>query len=144
MCLIGILLAIATLQFNQYTLKNSIESQTRTMYSDLMNARSQAFMQRTTRTVSIAPTQMTITDASGTAVSQTNFKNSVNRSDTTNFTFNGQGMAQNPDGTDAVRAVCVSLPGNSAAVDSVVLGASMIQMGKLDGGACNGANITIK
>jgi prepilin-type N-terminal cleavage/methylation domain-containing protein len=145
MALIGILLAIVTLQFNQYTLKNSIESQTRTMYTDLMNARSQAYMQRTTRTVSITATQMTITDTtSGAAVSQANFKNSVNQNVTTNFIINGQGMVQNLDGTDADREVCVNLPGNSAAVDSVVLGATMIQMGKSNGGDCSRANITIK
>jgi prepilin-type N-terminal cleavage/methylation domain-containing protein len=144
MALIGILLSFATLQFNQYVLKNSIESQTRTMFTDLMNARSQAFMQRTTRTVNITASQMTITDASGTTVNRTNFKNSVKMIVTTGFTFSGQGIAKDAAGTDTDRAVCVDLAGNSAAVDSVILGATMIQMGKLNGGSCSRANITLK
>ena len=53
-------------------------------------------------------------------------------------------MAKDLAGTDADRAVCVNLPGNPATVDSIIIGATMIQMGKLNEGACSRANITPK
>jgi prepilin-type N-terminal cleavage/methylation domain-containing protein len=144
--IMGTLLAIATLQFNQYTIKANIEKQVRIMYADLMKARSEALMQRTSRTISISPTQMTILDAGGTQISQTSFKYSLSMSNATNFIFNGQGMAKDDTADpkpDTNKTVCVTPAGNPAAIDSILITATGIQMGKWKG-SCDSAHFTAK
>jgi prepilin-type N-terminal cleavage/methylation domain-containing protein len=141
MVIIGVLVALATLQFNQYTRKANIEGQVRTIYADLMNARSQAIMRKDQRTITISTTQMTIYDASGTQILQENFKYPVSYNPIgTNLTIDTRGMA-----TSGAMTICTQPVGNTPAnVDGILIGATMIQMGKLTGGTCSSANFTAK
>src|SRR5262245_17802245 len=58
--IIGALLAIGTLQFTQYTKKSGIEAQVKTMYADIMNARSEALLQKSDRSVSWTASQFSV------------------------------------------------------------------------------------
>jgi type IV fimbrial biogenesis protein FimT len=143
--IIGILLAIATLQFNQYTMKANIEKQVRTMYADLMNARAQAIMQKVDRSFVVSNTQVTVypsSDGTGTALVQDNFKYQVsfNPNSATPIAFDTRGVASGP----IPKMICVGPDGNPAGINSITIDATKIQMGKWTGGACSSANFTAK
>ncbi|MBI5657285.1 MAG: prepilin-type N-terminal cleavage/methylation domain-containing protein, partial [Geobacter sp.] len=59
-CIAGILIAIATLQFNTYVTKTNIEAQTKMLFSDLMKVRSEALFQKRARAVSITENQFIV------------------------------------------------------------------------------------
>ncbi len=143
--IIGILLAIATLMFSQYTLKANIESQTRKIYADLMNARSEAIMQKVDRSFTINGAQFMIyptPDGSGAAIYQQTLKYPVIVNNPAAISFDTRGVAD----VDPVNplAICVNQPGNPAAFDSVVITKTLIQMGKWNGGGCTRGNVTPK
>lgn len=137
----GTLLAIGTLQFNQYNRKANIEGQVRTMYADLTKARSEALLQKKNRSFTVTGTEFTIyssVTAVGTPIRQTTFKYPVAIDNTTTISFNSQGMAS------ATKTVCVDPAGNPAYIDSIVITETMIQLGKWDGGNCASGNVTAR
>jgi prepilin-type N-terminal cleavage/methylation domain-containing protein len=139
--IIGTLLAIATLQFNQYTRKANIEGQVRTMYTDLMNARAQAIMQKVDRSFVVSSTQINVYDGAGAVLLREDFKYPVSfdPNDATPIAFDTRGVAS------GAKTICVGPNGNPAAIDSIVIDGTRIQTGKWNtGGACNSANITPK
>lgn len=140
--IIGILLSIATMQFSQYTIKANTEKQVRTLYADLMNARALSFMQKSARSFGVTASDMTIyplKDGAGTAVQRTTFKYPVSVDVPGYVNLDTQGVA------DRDIAICVgTAAGNPAAIDSIVVTPTMIQMGKWNEGGCSSANITPK
>jgi type IV fimbrial biogenesis protein FimT len=158
--IITTLLAIATLQFNNYTRKSNIEKQVRTMYTDVLTARSQALLQKKSRAIMVTATQFSVYSSvslSGPPLQQTTLQYPVNTSNIISFDSRGVAHitafpysstnANDPvDQTTlaAIPAICVSPVGNPAACDSIIINATNIQMGKWNGGACNGANVTAK
>jgi prepilin-type N-terminal cleavage/methylation domain-containing protein len=144
--ILAILLSIATLQFNQYTKKSVIEGQVRTMYTDLMTVRSQALFEKRDRTVTVTATSFSVYSSSlatGTPVLQRTLKCRVisNNSMPYTVTFNSRGVI---DGVDNA-SICAEPSDNPAAIDSLVLYTTRIQMGKRDAGAdCSAANIKRK
>lgn len=140
--IMGILITMATLAFNQYTRKANIESQITTMYADLMEARSQAIMLKSPRTVTVYSSSMTIVDAGGIQTLQKSFKYPVTYTPagtSVTVVFDTQGMA------NSAATICVNPVGNTpAAFDGLLIDSTMVQIGKLTGGACTSANITFK
>lgn len=144
--ILAILLSIATLQFNQYVMKSAIESQVRTMFTDLMAVRSQALFEKRDRAVRVTATTFSIYSsglATGTPVLQRDLKYSVivNSSLPYTVTFNSRGVI------DAVQnaSICIEPSGNPGAIDSLVLSKTRIQMGKRDAGTtCSADNNNIK
>ena len=142
--ILAILLSIATLQFNQYIKKSVIEGQVRTMYTDLMTVRSQALFEKRDRTVTVTATTFSVYSsnlATGTPVLQRVLKyNVTNSSMPYTVKFNSRGVI---DGVNA--SICIEPSDNPAAIDSLVLFTTRIQMGKRNAGAtCNSENITTK
>ncbi len=139
--IIGILLAIATLMFSQYTLKANIESQTRKIYADLMHARSEAIMQKVDRSFTINGAQFTIyptPDGSGAAIYQQTLKFPVTVDNPAVISFDTRGVASD------TATVCVNQAGNPASLDSIIITKTLIQMGKWSGGGCTRGNVTPK
>ena len=138
-----ILMAMATMQFSRMTRKSQIESQVRTLYADLMNARSEALLQKVDRSVKWTGTQFLVypnSSATDPPLRQTTLKYGVT-TDIDFVSFDSRGVASL---SSPPMAVCVEPAGNPAAVDSIIIDRTMIQMGKWNGGACSSANITRK
>ena len=135
---IGTLLALVTLQFNSNSKKAGIESQVRSIYADVMDARSQALLQKVPRSVGVSSTQMKIFDGSGSVISQMEFKHSVTFDFSSNVSFDTRGIADSP------KTICIQPRGNPSLIDSIVITPTMIQMGKWREGSCTSANITAR
>jgi prepilin-type N-terminal cleavage/methylation domain-containing protein len=145
--LIGILLAIATMSFNDYLRKGTIERQTKELYSDLMMTRTIAVTQRSSKRVTVTSSVFTFISSS-LGVSTRVLTNPVSALDSSgnavsNITFDARGT-YNIDDPGAYAAICVNQSIGSAQVDGIIIYPTKIQMGKFAGGACNSANITVK
>lgn len=144
--LMGTLLAMATLSFNDYTRKSRIESQVKTLYSDIANVRSEAMFRRTGRITKITPNLFSVFPSNlplGLPVKTTVLRNSVFHN-VSSIRFNERGLLAGADGVllnDPVY-ICISAA-NNAGVDSIIIGMINIQMGKRNG-ACDQAGIEIK
>lgn len=137
----GTLLAIGTLQFNQYTQKANIEGQVRTMYADLMKARSEALLQKRNRSFTVTGTQFKIypsSDGSGTPVKETTFNYAAAFDNTNTISFNSRGMAS------GTKTICVEPAGNPAFIDSIIITETMFRLGKWNGGNCESGNVTAR
>lgn len=145
--IVGILLAIGTLQFNSHRQKAEIESQVRTMYADLTNVRATALYKKRERSVKITTTGYSIyssTVVSVPPVQQTSFKWPVNPA-SLQIDFDEHGIGTfNGDDTEAAAAVCVQVASN-AIVDSIAFSRSQAQVGKLQAGmGCASDKIDLK
>jgi type IV fimbrial biogenesis protein FimT len=136
--IIGVLLAVATLQFSSYTQKANIESQVRTMYADVMEARSQALLQKTGRSFGTTATLFTVYNGAGAPIVQKTLTYPVSFDFSDKITFDTRGVA------DGTKTICVGPAGNAANIDSISLTETMIQLGKRNGGACDSAHFTAK
>jgi prepilin-type N-terminal cleavage/methylation domain-containing protein len=148
--IIGILLGIATLQFNQYTTKANIEKQVRQMYVDLMNARSEALMQKKNRSVDLKAAQFALyssNNGTGTPLLQKTLNYPVAFDIGTPFSFDSRGVTRDKDGIQwlpgTAKTICVTPDGNPAATDSILITTTSIQIGKSNG-SCDSAHFTAK
>jgi prepilin-type N-terminal cleavage/methylation domain-containing protein len=142
MAIIGILLAVGTMEFHRYTLQAGIEGQVRTMYADLMKARSEAIMQKVDRYFNVDVTSGRIAIATTVNVFvaplvQWSFKYPVATDFSDVIYFDTRGVA------DGTKTICVGTSGNPAAVDSIQVGQTMIVMGKWNG-SCDSAHFAAK
>jgi len=140
--IISILLSIATIQFSQYTIKYETESQTRKLYSDLLEIRSKALFEKRSRALKLATGSYSLyssTDTTVAAVATVPLKRPITyNGGGTDIVFDTRGMLAGS------QSICVSAE-NDAAIDSVVVSMARVQMGKRKGGmACNAANIIFK
>ena len=125
--LIGILSALATFGFSQYSKKSQITSQTRLLYGDLMEYRMKALYEKRNWTFVIAATGYGIYSSSETTVSPVKtvvFKNAIVSNNTTQIEFDTQGVSN-----ISSKTICVTTP-NDAVVDSVVISKTRVQIGK--------------
>lgn len=140
--LIGVLTAIATLNFNQYAVKSQISNQTQELYGNLMEYRSRAFYEKKHWTFKISGTGYGIyssaTVASGVLpVSAVTFKRPVEYG-VSKIEFDSHGLTKNEG------SICASEQ-NGAPVDAVVISISRAQIGKKkEGESCVSANIIAK
>jgi len=125
--LIGILSAIGTFSFSQYSKKSSISSQTRLLYGDLMEYRSKALYEKKNWTFKISAASYGIYSSSNTTVAPVKtvaLKHNIESNNATAIIYDTQGMA-NVSG----KSVCVSAA-NDAIVDAVVISSTRVQIGK--------------
>lgn len=141
--IMAILMTIATMQFRQYTIKANIEKQVRTLYADIMNARSDAVMKKVVRSFGVTATGFKVyatIDGTGAPLLQTTFTYPIVSDVSIVPYFDTRGVANNI----STMTICVQPLGNPAAIDSIIVGQTMIQMGKWRGGDCTSANIDAK
>jgi prepilin-type N-terminal cleavage/methylation domain-containing protein len=134
LAIIGTLLAIATLNWNEMNTKSGMESQIKKMYADLMEVRLQALYTKTPRSVVISNTQFMVyaTADTTTAPIQTKvLRYPITWNKNGAITFDAQGLANG-----AERSMCIDPANeNSAYVDSIVISAARINLGKRQTGA---------
>lgn len=145
--IIAIIMAISTIAFRDWVRKNSVESQFKTMYADLMTARSQALYNKngSGKSVKITTSGFSVyatTDTSVAPVIKKVLKVPVTPANTLiDFDEHGVATFNSVDATtDAY--VCVQANTTSAVFNSLIISKTRIQMGTFSGGACSSANIT--
>ncbi|RNC69866.1 MAG: prepilin-type N-terminal cleavage/methylation domain-containing protein [Desulfuromonadales bacterium] len=144
MAIIGILLAVGTLDFSRWSRKSALESQVKIMYADLMTAKLDAFHKKANHTVTLEANRYTITRAdTGATVLQKNLAYPISWSDSgvTTITFDTRGLASTLATT---KTICVST-GENVSVDCIIVSPVKIDMGKINpGGSCTSADCQIK
>lgn len=139
--IISLLLSIATIQFSQYTNKYATESQTRKMYSDLLEIRSKALFEKKGRALSLAASSYSLYSSTYTTaapVATVRLKQPITYNGGTKIVFDTRGMLAGS------QTICVSAE-NDAAIDSIVISMARVQMGKRKGGAaCNAENVVFR
>jgi len=140
----AILLSIAMLQFNRFSLKGAIENQTKIMFTDLMTVRSEALFEKRRRAVKLTATTFAVYSsglATGTPVLQKSLRYPLVFNGVPDpVIFNGRGLIEGVSSG----AMCIEPSGNPGVIDSIVLDATRIQMGKRDGTACQTSDIDTK
>lgn len=145
LAILTVLLSLATLQFNRYSRKSSIESQVKTLHADLLAARSQALFEKRARAVSLTPTGFRAYSSGSTTGAPLETKTLRHRlslrSDPFVIVFNAAGVSDSVDSD----AVCTEPADNEAAVDTLVITPTRIETGKRNASAtCSTENITIR
>jgi len=135
--IIGILLAIATFQFNAFTRKSQVESQVQAMYGDVARVRTQAMFTRRPRAIKFTATGYSIYSSNLVTVSPVESKTVMH---TFSFTGNGQ-FDFDERGIGSTGSVCVKPGANDASFDSIVISETRTRMGKSNG-TCSSDNIT--
>jgi len=145
--IIGILLAIGTLDFNQMTRKYAIEAQTREMYSDLVDLRLKAMYKKRAHAAKLTATTFNAyssQNTSGTPIGlmyTKNLKYQITYSNTmATISFDSHGL------TTDLGCICTEPSGNPGGVDSVVFSyMTQFNIGKRStGGDCKSVNIEIR
>jgi prepilin-type N-terminal cleavage/methylation domain-containing protein len=141
--IIGILLAIGTLNFNAWVKKYTIEAQVREMASDLSDARLMAIKMKQRHLVTLNTSGYTFRsyssegDAAGIEVFNKRLKYEIKKSDGTSiagttFFISDRGFVEsiNPP------TIAVGLGLGSFALDCIVISAGRVNTGKLNGTTC--------
>ena len=142
--IIAILLCVATLQFNDYSRKSSVENQTRVMLTDLMTLRSQAMFEKRSRAVKLTATTFAIYSSDVATGTPTQLRTLTNHIIADNITdpliFDTRGVLI---GT-GVRTICIEPSNNPGISDSLVVSTTRIQIGKRSSSfaGCDSAHIT--
>ena len=138
---IGTLTAISWFQFSAYSRKSAMESQIRTLYGDLMEARTKALYEKKVVALTFAANSYTIA-ADGVVTESKALPYSITWNNTYVVTYGTNGMLL--DAPVAGKTICLSQE-NESPVDAVVISMTRVQIGKKKGGtACADANITAK
>jgi prepilin-type N-terminal cleavage/methylation domain-containing protein len=136
-CIIGTLMAIATLKFNEVARKSGIEGQTKMIYADLMKLRAHALFEKQKHTVKLTKTTFAIYSsgrATGAPIMQRELRYAMWDSSIT-LHVDERGLIEFGN------SICVDDDGE-AGVDSIVVSATRIQMGKrVAGGSCRSDDI---
>ena len=144
--IMGILLSIATLNWNEMQTKSAVESQIKKIHADLMEVRLQALYSKRSRSVVISGQvykSYSSTVITSTALETKQLRYPVVWNGGGTLTFDAQGLTNNQG------SLCVMLTSdiaviNSAAVDSIVVSQARTNLGKRTGGGCASANIEQK
>lgn len=150
--IIGILLAVATLNFNSWVTRQNIDREVKEMHAEIMAAKQRALVTGQDYAVQL-PNPATLVfrrfsssaDAAGTVVQTKNLRYPVTLSSTDPIKFNDRCMMENA--TDKI--LCVFTDANPA-VDALVITQSRVSVGRIisqgskDAAACTKANIEIK
>lgn len=145
MAIIGTLLTIATLSFNTMSLRAGIDSQTRTLFTDLMDTRLRSLYRKKSHFVTLA-TGTYIVYSSGTRTTPRG--QVLSRTVKYPITWNGNGSLIEFDLqglTNDLRSVCVSQADNPATLDSIVISTARTNLGERKAnGTCSSDDIQIK
>ncbi|GLI37066.1 prepilin-type N-terminal cleavage/methylation domain-containing protein [Geobacter hydrogenophilus] len=144
--IIGILLAIATLNFSEMNKKSGIETQVKKLYADLQETRQQALYTKRPRSVRLSAGALQIYSSANVAVAPQSVITlphpTVWEGATDQIDFDTLGAAMN-ESTDG-KAICIEPAGNPASYDSVVVYPTMVKIGKRKAGeSCASDKITI-
>ena len=141
--IIGILAAIGTFQFSEYSKKSAIESQTRKLYSDMTEQRGKALFEKKPRRIKVTASTFSLySSATLTSypIAITTLKYPITSNNYTDIIFDTGGML---DGVSN-QSICVTET-NSASIDSIVVSETRIRLGKKkEGTNCAADNINAK
>jgi prepilin-type N-terminal cleavage/methylation domain-containing protein len=143
-CIISILLAIVTLNFNAYAKRQAGETQTRTLYITLLNTQAKSVYQRRGTRIKLYARSFevysSLADGAAPLASQTlSYPITWNNKDSNNIDFDNKGIPK------ILRSICVDSSDDTGPVDSVVISTTRISVGKRDaGGICDADHITKK
>ncbi len=137
--LIGILSGLATYEFKREQRKSIIEAEVRDMYTEIVNARLQSFYTKQPRAVIVSGTDFKVVDAtSGATLSSMTLKHPV----VLNTTDNRLEFATSGLTFGAFSSVCIEQADNPGFIDSIVISAAKVNMGKrVSGGDCGTGTI---
>lgn len=136
--IIGVLLATATVNFRDWSVRYSIESQVNEMYVDFANARIKAMSRNRLHFVNLSADRYTVTEDSDndgtredtdTLIVTKILKNQMTWSGGSEISFDARGLASENE--------TVSFPDTAgAAYDCVMVSVTRIGIGKMNGGSC--------
>lgn len=140
---IGILAAISMFQLTEFFKKSGIESQTRQMYSNMMEQRSKALFEKKTRRVKVTASTFSLYSSevlTAIPIASTNLKYPIESDNYTDILFDASGMIGNVSN----QSICI-VETNSSSVDSIVVSETRIRLGKKkEGTSCDADNINAK
>lgn len=138
----AVLMAIATLNFNQMMRKSAIESQVKMLYSELVSIRVQAKFQKQARRVGLNSNQVILysPDLTKSPDVQKDLSYPIEWGGASEILFDTQGLTNLP--ATGNKSICIQ-GDNPATYDSIVVFKTRIQMGKKKDplGGCNRDNI---
>lgn len=139
--IIGVLLGIVTYQFGQNRSQSLVEKQTRQLYGDIMEIRSRALFEKRPRGIRLTTTSYQIYSSgvlSGSPIETRPLKMPITWNNNAELVYRTDGL------TFDMKTICVA-ESNAGTVDSIVVSASRVQIGKLDEGAsCVQTNVKAK
>ncbi|HEY5974988.1 MAG TPA: prepilin-type N-terminal cleavage/methylation domain-containing protein, partial [Geobacteraceae bacterium] len=147
LAIMGILMAIATHNWQQMQVKSGVESQIKTMHADLMEIRLQALYRKQPRSVVINGQQFKV--YSTMVITSTPLETKQLRypvvwnttSSTLTLNFDAQGLMTGSENTICILPTNDTLVVNDAAVDSLVVSQARINLGRRNEGDCKSANV---
>ena len=153
MALIGILVSVATLDFNSWQRKSTVESQVKELYADIQDARMKAAFTKSAYRVEITSPQVvtfrrysSAADAVGTVVKTKNLPVAVttnvsDSSSSSRIDFNTSGIMSDPK----QKVICVTTTVD-ASYDAIIISGALTGMGKQinRGTDCAKSNVTQK
>lgn len=151
LAIISTLLAIGTLQFNVYLKRYRAEAQTRMIHAELLKTRLNAVYQRRTALMKLYPGRFEIyssglDDSDGVAPVRTQTLQFPVSTNAEGNDLSGYPLAFDAKGLPGNRcSICLQPSDQTAAVDSIVVSAGMVRIGKKDkGDDCKADNITLR
>jgi len=130
--IIGILASIGISNFNTYTTKMAIESQTRKLYSDILDQRTKALYEKRSRGIRLTSSSYSIYSSStmtAVPVNTSQLRYPITLSNGSDLIFDTKGLLQNvSNNTISIAA------SNPAPIDTIVVSATRVMLGKLNGG----------
>jgi len=144
MAIIAVLASIATLNWNRMTVKTTVEGQIRAVHAEMMRLRLEALYGKRERMVEFVGKTFNIYSSevkTSSPLEVKTFKYPFDKD--IDFTFNTSGMASGSKGSVCVNPYGSLSVDNDASVDSLVISAGRISLGKrTTGGACVSNDIT--
>lgn len=156
-CIISILLAIATINFNNWTRRHNIEKECKELYTDLMFVRQQALVTGMNHRARFETANSVVFrryssegDTVGTEVRRrnVNFPITISTPDETEIEFNTRGMLVETESGATEKSICIFTNANPP-LDGIYMTQTRVNVGKIvkqadQGGTCAKDNITIK
>lgn len=138
----AVLMAIATINFNQMMRKSAIESQVKMLYSELVGIRVQAKFQKQARLVGLNSSKVYLysTDVNTSQAVQKDLSYPIEWGGASEILFDTLGLTNVP--STGSKSICIQ-EDNTATYDSIVVFKTRIQMGKKKDplGGCASDNI---
>ncbi len=142
------LMTIATLAWNNIQRKAAVETQIKAMYADLMEIRLQALYTKRDRSVVISGTSFKVYSSSVITTVPLETKKPLTFTVVSNtagaLTFDPRGLMNGNQRSFCILPTNNTLVVNTAAVDSLVVSAARMNLGKRIGGDCASGNIEQK
>jgi len=144
--IVAILGTLATMNWNRMSIKTTVEGQIRTVHADLMRIRLEALYGKRERRVKFAGTEFRVYSTNVETTSPIEAKNFKYPFSTTtgDFVFNTSGMANGTAGSVCIDPFGTLAQKSDASVDSLVISAGRVSLGKRTGEECKSEHIEKK